>query len=28
VIWRHNSVFDDGAFEFDAAAWTGKAVSR
>lgn len=28
VIWRHNSVFDDGAFEFDAAAWVGSAVSR
>jgi hypothetical protein len=28
VIWRHNSVFDDGAFEFDAAAWAGKPVSR
>lgn len=23
VIWRHNSVFDDTAFEFDATAWTG-----
>jgi hypothetical protein len=28
VIWRHNSVFDDGAFEFDADAWAGKPVSR
>ena len=28
VIWRHNSVFDDGAFEFDAAAWSGQPVSR
>lgn len=28
VIWRHNSVFDDAAFEFDAAAWTGTPVSR
>lgn len=28
VIWRHNSVFDDAAFEFDAAGWTGKPVSR
>jgi hypothetical protein len=28
VIWRHNSVFDDGAFEFDAAAWGVKFISR
>lgn len=28
VIWRHNSVFDDGAFEFDVDAWGGKAVSH
>jgi hypothetical protein len=28
VIWRHNSVFDDGAFEFDATAWSGTPVSR
>jgi hypothetical protein len=28
VIWRQNSVFDDGAYEFDAAAWTGAPVSR
>lgn len=28
VIWRHNSVFDDAAFEFDAAGWAGKPVSR
>lgn len=28
VIWRHNSVFDDGAFEFDATAWAAQAVNR
>ncbi len=28
VIWRHNSVFDDAAFEFDAAGWASKPVSR
>ena len=28
VIWRHNSVFDDGAFEFDAGAWSGTPLSR
>jgi hypothetical protein len=28
VIWRHNSVFDDAAFEFDAAGWTGRSANR
>jgi hypothetical protein len=28
VIWRQNSVFDDGAFEFDAARWVSAGVTE